>query len=129
MTALLAVGQSVNSLVEITPDPSSLTWSLQDISSADAGRVMDQNNTMYKMRTSQKRKLQITWTMLTNDQISSILQKFNAEYFYVRFWDAMNNKFETREFYAGDRTAPVKWFQLKGKGTRFATLSFDLIER
>jgi hypothetical protein len=128
MTAMLSVGPSVNSLVEIHPDPQSLTWGLQDISSSDAGRTLAAGNPMYKMRTSQKRKLQITWVMLTDAQISTILKAFNPEYFYVRYWDAMDGQFITRRFYAGDRTAPVKWFQLKKKGTRFATLSFDIIE-
>lgn len=128
MAAMLSVGTSVTNLVEIHPDPSSMTWGLQDISAADAGRVLDENNTMYKMRTSQKRKLQLTWVMLDEKEISKILSAFNPEYFYVRYWDAMTCAFVTRQFYAGDRTAPVKWFQLKKKGTRFATLSFDIIE-
>lgn len=128
MTAMLSVGPSVNNLVEIHPDPQSLTWGLQDISSSDAGRTLASGNPMKKMRTAQKRKLQITWTMLTAEQVSTILKAFNPENFYVRYWDAMDCKFETRQFYAGDRTAPLKWFQLPKKGTRFTTLSFDIIE-
>lgn len=115
--------------VDISPDPSSMTWGLQDISAADAGRVHDAGNTMYKMRTSQKRKIQLTWTLLTAAQVAAILSAFNDEYFDVRYWDAMGNGWQTRTFYAGDRTAPVKWFGLSRKGTRYATLSFDIIER
>lgn len=115
--------------VEIVPDPSSMTWGLQDISAADAGRVHDAGNTMYKMRTSQKRKIQLTWTLLTATQVAGILNAFNSEYFDVTYWDAMGDSLQTRTFYAGDRTAPVKWFGLASKGTRFATLSFDIIER
>ena len=126
--AILAVGPSANNLTNIALDPSALQWGLQDISSADAGRVQDAGNTMYKMRTSQKRKLSITWTMPTTAQAAQILQAFNAEYFYVRYFDPMDNAWETRQFYAGDRTAPFKWVGIKG-GTRFTTLSFDIIER
>lgn len=129
MTAMLAVGSSPNNLIDIVPDPASLSWGLQDISASDAGRVHDAGNTMYKMRTSQKRKLTITWNLVTAAQASVILQAFNAEYFYVRYFDAMDNQFEIREFYAGDRSAPFKWFQLPKKGTRFTTLSFGIIER
>lgn len=125
---MLAVGQSPKELVEIHPDPSALSWGLQDISAADSGRVHDAGNTMYKMRTSQKRKLAITWTMPTAQQASTILQAFNPEYFYVRYWDVMDACYETRVFYAGDRSAPWKWHNVNG-GTRFATLSFDIIER
>jgi len=125
---MLAVGPSPSSVVEIHPDPSALQWGLQDISAADSGRVHDAGNTMYKMRTSQKRKLMLTWTMPTAEQTAAILQVFNPEYFWVRYFDAMDGKVETRQFYAGDRSAPFKWFNVNG-GTRFSTLSFDIIER
>lgn len=127
--AVLAVGTSPSALVDVHPDPSSVQWGLQDISSSDAGRVHDPENTMYKMRTSQKRKLNITWTMPTDAQAAVILQAFNPEYFYVRYWDVMDGQFEIRLFYAGDRSAPFKWFRLPGKGTRMSTLSFNIIER
>lgn len=127
--ALLAVGASPSSLVDLTPDPSALTWGKQDISSFDAGRTQDPNNTMQKMRTSCKRKLQLTWTLPDETQASRILQAFSPEYFYVRYFDVMDGQMEVREFYAGDMSAPFKWYKLPGKGTRLATVSFDIIER
>ena len=127
--AMLSVGPDPANLTDISLDPSSLQWGLQDISHSDAGRVQDAGNTMYKMRTSQKRKLMITWTMPTPVQASEILTAFNREYFYVKYFDPMENGWNIREFYAGDRTAPFKWFNLDRKGTRFTTLSFDIIER
>lgn len=126
---MLYVGTTSTNLTAISPDPSSLQYGLQDISSADAGRVHDGTNTMYKMRTSQKRKLNITWTMPSAAEASAIMLAFNPEYFYVKYWDVMDNQWETRQFYAGDRTAPFKWFQLPNKGTNLSTLSFDIIER
>ena len=126
--AILKVGADAGSMRDVSPDPSALSWGLQDVSSSDAGRVLDEGNTMYKMRTSQKRKLQLTWTMLTLAQASAILQAFNAEYFWVEYPDAMSGARETREFYAGDRSAPMKWYEAMD-GTRFSTLSFDVIER
>lgn len=126
--AILAVGSSPSTLHNISLDPSSLSWGLQDISASDAGRVLDSGNTMYKMRTSQKRKLQITWTMPTRAQAEEILNAFNAEYFYLRYFDPMENALNTRQFYAGDRSAPFKWVDIMG-GTRLTTLSFDIIER
>lgn len=126
--AILSVGTTPKNLKPISLDPSSLTWGLQDISASDAGRVQDNGNSMYKMRLSQKRKLQITWNLPTWQQASEILQAFNAEYFYVRYPDVMSGKFEIRRFYAGDRTAPFQWVQLPKMGTRTTTLSFDIIE-
>lgn len=127
--AMLAVGPTSSSLVEISPDPSALTFGLQDISSADAGRVHDPGNTMYKMRTSQKRKLNLTWTLPTAEMATAILQAFNPEYFWVRYFDVLDGQLEVRQFYAGDRTAPFKWYEVPLKGTRLATVQFDIIER
>jgi len=127
--AMLSVGSSPSNLTDINLDPAQITWGLQDISAADAGRVQDRGNTMYKMRTSQKRKLQITWNLPTAAQAKQILRAFNPEYFYVRYFDPMDGDWNTREFYVGDRTAPFKWFNLPKKGTRYTTLSFDIIER
>lgn len=127
--SILMVGASASSLAEIRPDPSDLTWGLQDISASDAGRVQDAGNTMYKMRTSQKRKLQLTWTLPTAAQAAAILRAFNPEYFFVRYFDFLDGEYQVREFYAGDRSAPVKWFGLPQKGTRLTTVSFDIIER
>ena len=126
---MLYVGSSPSSLSPISLDPAQMSWGLQDISASDAGRVQDAGNTMYKMRTAQKRKLQITWNAPTAAQAAQILNAFNAEYFYVRYFDPMENAWNVREFYAGDRTAPFKWFDVPGKGTRLSTISFDIIER
>ena len=126
--AILAVGTSASNLTNISLDPSSMQWGLQDISASDAGRVQDAGNTMYKMRLSQKRKLNITWTMPTKAQAAEILQAFNPEYIFVRYFDPMENALNIREFYVGDRSAPFKWIDIMG-GTRLTTLSFDIIER
>lgn len=126
--AVLAVGTNASNLKEISLDPSSLEWGLQDISASDAGRVQDSRNTLYKMRLSQKRKLNITWTMPTRKQAAEILSAFNPEYIYVRYFDPMENSINVRQFYVGDRSAPFKWIDVMG-GTRLATLTFNIIER
>lgn len=127
--AMLKVGAAPTALAPISPDPSGMEWGLQDISGSDAGRVQDSGNTMYKMRTAQKRKLKLTWTMPTAAQASEILRAFNPEYVYVQYFDAMEGALNIREFYVGDRSAPFKWYSLPANGTRFSTLSFDIIER
>lgn len=126
---MLYVGTSASSLTAISLDPSSMEFGLQDISAADAGRVQDAGNTMYKMRTSQKRKLKLSWNNPTAAKVSEILKAFNPEYVYVKYHDAMENAWQVRQFYVGDRSAPLKWFGLDGKGTRYSKLSFDIIER
>ena len=125
---VLYIGTTASSTTAISPDPYKLEWGLMDVSSDDAGRVMDANATMYKERLCQKRKLNLAWREITNAQASAILQAVNPEYFYVRYWDVMDNQWETREFYVGDRSAPFRWFEILG-GTRYSEVSFDLIER
>lgn len=124
--AMLYVGASPDSLAPVPQDPSSWTYGLQDVSSSDAGRVHDAGNRMYKMRTSQKRKLNLSWDMPTPEVVSQLLRLFNEEYFYVRYLDAMDNEWQVRQFYAGDRSAPLKSWSTALK--RYQTLSFDIIE-
>lgn len=115
--------------VEI-PDPYKCEYGLMDVSADDAGRSMDANATMYKQRIAQKRKLNCAWRNPTAETVSTVLTAVNPEYVEVRYWDAMDGRFETREFYVGDRSAPLRWFQLPELGgTRYEELSFDLIER
>lgn len=125
---MLYIGTSPDNLKAISPDPSAMQWGLQDISAADAGRVHAAGNPMYKMRTSQKRKLGLSWSMLSKEEVATILQAVNPEYIYVKYEDAMTGTWRTMEAYVGDRTAPFKWFEVNG-GTRYSTLSFDIIER
>ena len=125
---ILYVGTSTSSLSPVSPDPSALQYGYMDISSADAGRTLASGNPMIKMRTSRKRKLNITWTLITFSQASAILRAFNPEYFYVEYYDIEDDEWQVRKFYAGDRTAPVQWMNVPGREDRVSTLSFDIIE-
>lgn len=110
------------------PDPYKCEYGLMDVSSDDAGRVMDATATMYKQRIAQKRKLSCAWRNPSAHTVGTVLRAVNPEYIAVRYWDAMDEQMETRTFYVGDRTAPLRWFQILD-GTRYEELSFDLIER
>lgn len=122
----LQVGTSSSSLVDVRA-PDSLTWGLQDVSSSDSGRTNDTNATMHKNRVTQKRKLALSWKNPDGATTAAILQAFNPEYVYVRYLDAMANAYQTRLFYVGDRSAPLK--QILVGGVTYTTLSFDIIER
>ena len=127
MDYVLKVGTKAGELKQV-PTPDGYQWGLQDISAADSGRVNDRTNTMYKMRTSQKRKLQLSWTDPDLATSSVILKAFNPEYVWVRYLDAMEGAFQVRQFYVGDRSAPFRSITLPGGGI-VSTLSFDIIER
>ena len=132
MSSTISVGTSPSSLVDVPIEPDALDWGLQDVSSPDAGRVLDVSNTMYKNRTSQKRKLRLSWSNPSLANASAILSMFNPEYVYVRYPDVLAGGMQTRQFYVGDRSAPFRQVTLPigdGKSTTITTLSFDIIER
>ena len=122
----LSVGTSSGSLSAV-PAPTGFQWGLQDISAADSGRTNDVAATMQKNRVTQKRKLQLSWTNPSAADTATILTAFNPEYVYVRYLDAMANAYETRQFYVGDRSAPLR--QVTVNGVTYTTLSFNIIER
>lgn len=107
------------------PCPSSFTWGLYDVSAAESGNTDD--GTMHKNRICQKTKLELQWTGKDWKTASKILKAFNPEYISVRYPDMMDGVYETREFYVGDRTAPVKWWWIGNQ--RVETISFNIIER
>lgn len=106
-------------------DPSVFEWGLQDVSAADSGRTDD--IVMHKNRVGQKRKLKMAWNNPTPAETAAILQAFNPEYFMVTYPDAMSGLNETREFYAGDRSAPMRAWTARYK--RYTQVTFDIIER
>lgn len=105
--------------------PSSMTWSLQDVSAGDAGRT--QSGIMYKQRITQKRKLSLAWNGITAAKAAKILAAFNNEYIKVKYPDAMTGTTVTKTFYVGDRSAPV-YMYTSGKKI-YENIAFDIIER
>lgn len=117
--AMILVGGSA------VKDPSVFEWGLQDISGADAGRTDD--TIMHKNRVGQKRKLKLAWNNPTPEETSAILQAFDPEYIMVTYPDAKSGLNETREFYVGDRTAPMRAWASRYK--RYTQVTFEIIER
>lgn len=106
------------------PDPSEMTWGESDISSSDAGRTQD--NKMHKNRTGSKVTLQLAWWNKSPEDTQKILQAFYPEYIVVKYWDARVGQ-TTKEFYSGDKSAPVKYWTVNKK--RYQKISFSIIER
>lgn len=123
---MIAVGTSAENLKTIKA-PTTFQWGLEDTSASDAGRVQDENDTMFKNRTSQKRKISLSWTGTNKEETAEILQAFNPEYVFVKYPDAMSGEDEIREFYVGSRSAPLKMWSVNNK--YYSTVSFNIIER
>lgn len=116
---------SVTPNTQITITPSSMKWSLQDVSAADSGR--DVTGLMYKNRVAQKVKLEFEFNGLTWSQVSTLLQIIDAEYFLVTYPDMKTGTVLTKTFYSGDRECPV-WTWWDGQKI-ISTTSFNVIER
>lgn len=121
---LIKVGTAQNNLVDM-PNPSVHNWSLQDVSIGDSGR--DDTGKMHKGRVTQKVKIELTWKAVSPSVAATILNAFDPEYFYVRYFDSKANSYQIKEFYAGDRKAPMKVWGDDNK--LYETISLDIIER
>lgn len=110
------------------PDPSSLTWSENDISASDAGRSKSDLK-MYKGRLGKKIKYSIAWNMVTAAEAATILQAVDDEYFQATIWDARAGQNVKREYYRSDPSAPVQiWFDQASRKI-YQKISFNIIER
>ena len=107
------------------PNPSRLNWSLQDVSIGDSGR--DDTGYMFKGRVTQKVKIELEWSAVSPSVASTILQAFNPEYINVRYFDPMENSWQIKNFYVGDRSGNVKIWSVNQK--IYESISFDIIER
>lgn len=107
------------------PCPSQFDWGLQDVSNSEAGR--DQTAKMYKNRIAQKRKINLSWNAVRPDKIKEILQAFQPEYVMVEYYDPLEGEVVTKEFYTGDKTAPVHIWA--GSNQLYTNVSFNIIER
>ena len=117
MAMLIVDGQEL-------PCPSVFEWGLQDVSASESGRTDD--TVMHKNRVAQKRKISLQWNGITRGETAQILQAVNPEYISVTYPDAMSGIDETRTFYVGDRSAPVKYWWIGNQ--RYETVRFDIIE-
>lgn len=107
------------------PCPSSWVWGLQDVSLGESGRTDDA--LMHKNRVAQKRKIQVSYSGITDEVARTVLNAINPEYISVTYYDLLAGGENTRTFYVSDRTSPFKWWW-DGKHV-LESLSFDLIER
>lgn len=120
---MLRVGKTTTSMVAIRT-PSEMTWGFQRVSAPDAGRT--ENAVMHVNQVATKTKLNLSWTGVSPSEAHTIAMAFKPEYFYVEYWDIIEDGLVTKKFYTGDWSAPFKVWTANDK--RFATLSFNIIE-
>lgn len=86
--------------------PSKYQVDLYDVSDENAGRTADgamQKNTIGKCV-----KIQMSWNVLNSAEAFALFSLFSAnQYFNVTFYNPFSGGMDTKEFYVGDRSAPL----------------------
>lgn len=114
---------TASSVFDSVPCPSSFEYGLADISEDDAGRTEDM--TMNKKRKGQAITIKLAWQNVPTSIASTVLQIFNEEYIVAEYLDPMVGAFVKKEFYVGNRTAPL----YNASMGVWKNISFDLVER
>ena len=117
---------------DITPDPSSMDVTIQDISSPDSGR--SNTGRMFKIVVAQKRTINVSWNNIQQAQARAIIQKLKSGYNHQKQYvqvtydgDPEASGTSTRIFYYGDISGAFQQVWL-GNRKRYSKLSFTLIE-
>ncbi|KRQ86060.1 hypothetical protein ABG79_02192 [Caloramator mitchellensis] len=105
------------------PAPSSLIVGIMDISKAERNA----QGTMIIERIATKRKLELSWSYLTKDELSNLLNKVSPVFFEVTYTDPQTGVLRTGTFYCGDRS--VGMMDYNNGNIRWKDIKFNLIER
>lgn len=93
------------------PEPAhgGASMSLQDVDGSSTGRLQD--GTMTRDRVTQKIKWNFKFPPLTGSQLNTILTAINVPFFSFTYPNPYSNTnaTETKDFYCGDRSAPIYW--------------------
>ena len=105
------------------PTPSELTTGVMDLSKAERNT----NGLMLIERIATKRKLEMSWTFLTANQLRDILQRVSPVFFSVTYVDPQTDSLKTGTFYVGDRNAgTLDYFN---GVARYKDVTMNFIER
>ncbi|MHB8077424.1 DUF6711 family protein [Desulfosporosinus fructosivorans] len=105
------------------PTPSAFQVGIQDISKAERNA----NGLMIIERIATKRKLELSWSYLSQSSLASLLQAVSGVFFTVEYPDPQTGALNTGTFYVGDRKADAIDYQ--GNTMRWKDVKFSLVER
>lgn len=103
--------------------PQKFQVGIQDI---DGETSRNANGDMMRDRITTKRKLDCEWGMMTQEEMSQLLNAVSPEFVEVSYPDPIKGQ-TTKMFYVGDRTAPSYSFTEKFKP--WSGAKFNLVER
>lgn len=105
------------------PAPSSLTVGIMDISKAERNA----RGTMIIERIATKRKLELSWNLLSKEELANLLSKVSPVFFDVTYTDPETGQLRIGTFYCGDRS--VGMLDYNQGNIRWKDIKFSLIER
>lgn len=115
------------SLIEIDgvalPTPTDFIVGIQDLSKSERNA----NGTMIMERIATKRKIDLSWSYLTRDELSQLLELVSGVFFSVTYMDPQINAMTTGTFYCGDRN--IGMLDFRNGVPRYKDVKFPLIER
>jgi hypothetical protein len=111
---------------DIAVHPAQFAVNVLDLDDAEAS-VRTSDGTATRDRIAVKRKVEMSWGLLTWPQISSILTALQNPFVKFTYPDPMSGRMETKTFYTGDRSAAVA--VTKGSEILWSGLKFNLTEQ
>ena len=105
------------------PSPSDYGVGIMDLSKSERNA----NGTMIIERITTKRKLELSYSYLSQTDLATILQAISSVFFTVEYFDAQDGALKTGTFYVGDRTTGA--IDYKSGVMRWKDSKFNLIER
>jgi hypothetical protein len=108
--------------VEI-PAPTKYTVNIMDISKSERNAAGE----MITERIATKRKIEMSWDILGQDDTSTLLNSVDPVFFYVEYIDPKTGGLRTGTFYSGDRSSPAITFS--NGIMQYKDVKFNIIER
>lgn len=110
--------------VEVTA-PKTYQPSLNDI---DGATNRNANGELIRDRIATKRKLEMEWGPLSQNEISTLLNAVADEFFECEFLDPKDGVI-AKTMYVGDRTAPAYLYDSDSGEMKWKSLKMDFIEK
>lgn len=104
------------------PSPTTYKVYIQDLSKGER----NVNGLLLLERIATKRKIDLSWKMLTQAQFSAILNLVSGVFFTATYADPQDGT-RTGTFYAGDRNIPA--LMVKNGIVQYSDLTFSIVER
>ncbi|MGL4571862.1 MAG: DUF6711 family protein [Clostridium sp.] len=105
------------------PTPSSYDVGINDISNAERNA----NGTMIIERIATKRKIELSWKVLSKEQVSDLYNRVRNTFFGVEYEDPQDGGKRRGTFYVGDRSCGA--LSYIDNRIKYKDVKFNLIER